>query len=325
MRVRFLNQSQPLCPAASCDAARLRLHLALLCFLCLAWACAGAEMELIRDPHFQNGFHLLDPLPGKRTVYGELPGLNPGKPAWDLAQWSSRFPLSSGDADVSSRSAAYTNAAKAVRVMGKGSGTLSLSVNASVEYPRARKSLAEPWVHLLVQQDLEKAPALGDLRELLFRMDARLAHSHLASTNDYSPGLHAAQFLIYLTIANRNPNSPGYHECFWFGIPIYDNRHPIVPHYQAQDFGGTKLFIFTPSSAEFSKRSTHSGKWVAFKRDLLPLISRALEQARATGFIKGSSDLLDYQPMGIFIGWEVPGRFDVDLQMRKLSLRARSK
>jgi hypothetical protein len=29
--------------------------------------------------------------------------------------------------------------------------------------------------------------------------------------------------------------------------------------------------------------------------------------------------------MGVFIGWEVPGRFDVDLEMRKLSLKASSK
>ena len=178
---------------------------------------------------------------------------------WDLAQWSSRFPLGSTQAVVFSHGAIYTNAAKAVRVMGKGSGDLSLGVNASIEYPRARKSLAEPWVHLLVQQDFESAQPLGELSELLFRMDARLARSHLPSTNDYSPGLHAAQFLIYLTIANRNPNSSGYQECFWFGIPIYDNRHSIIPHYQAQDFGESKLFIFTPSSAEFSNRARIHG------------------------------------------------------------------
>jgi hypothetical protein len=46
-----------------------------------------------------------------------------------------------------------------------------------------------------------------------------------------------------------------------------------------------------------------------------------LEHAWAKGFIKGSKDLTDYQPLGIFIGWEVPGMFDVDLQIRNLSLR----
>src|SRR5512135_827906 len=58
-----------------------------------AWLCLAAERELIRDPHFQQGFHLLDPKPGKRVVYGRLPGRSPGETQWDLAQWSSRHPL----------------------------------------------------------------------------------------------------------------------------------------------------------------------------------------------------------------------------------------
>jgi hypothetical protein len=38
--------------------------------------------------------------------------------------------------------------------------------------------------------------------------------------------------------------------------------------------------------------------------------------------MKGSKDLADYRPFGIFIDWEVPGMFDVDLQIRNLSLKA---
>ena len=49
---------------------------------------------------------------------------------------------------------------------------------------------------------------------------------------------------------------------------------------------------------------------------------QGLEHARAKGFIEGSKDLADYRPLGIFIGWEVPGVFDVELQIRNLSLKA---
>lgn len=287
-------------------------------------SCKGAERELIRDPHFQSGFWLLEPKPGKRVVYGGIPGLRTGPAVWDLAQWSSRFPLQLTDWSATEQSVVCSNSAKMAVVWKPGTREtdLSLAVNAGTEYPEARKSTSEPWVHLLVQQDLLNPPALAPLRACNFQLEARLKRSKLVSTNDYSPSRHAAQFLVYLTVANRNPKAAGYQECFWFGIPIYDNRERIVPAYEAQDFGDTKLFIFTPSSDTFARKSTHEGEWVAFERDLLPLLRQGLNHARSKGFIQGSADLADYRPLGIFIGWEVPGRFEVELQIRNLSLKA---
>lgn len=286
-------------------------------------AHGATERELVRDPHFSGGFNLLAPAPGKRVVYGELRGLNPGRPLWDLAQWSSRFPLQLTNVVVTKEGIISSNQAKCVLAGAPDSpaADLALAVNAGTEYPRARKSTSEPWVHLLVQQDLADPPSLGDLAACKFHLEARLKRSSLVSSNDYSPAVHAAQFLVYLTVGNRNPKSDGYQECFWFGIPVYDNRNPIIPAYEAQDFGDTKLFIFTPSSAAFANQSTHGGDWVTFEKDLLPLMRQGLEHAKQKGFIKRSSELSDYRPLGIFIGWEVPGTFDVDLQIRNLSLK----
>ncbi len=219
------------------------------------------------------------------------------KPVWDLAQWSSKYPLQPGDCFSASPTLVCSNSAKRVVVGTPGSpaADLSLAANAGAEYPRARRSPSEPWVHLLVQQDFENPPALGEVGVLHFHLEARLKRSVLVSSNDYSPSLHAAQYFVCFTVANRNPKVAGYGECFWFGIPIYDNRHRLVPADEAQDFGETKLFLFTPASESF---------------------------ARARGFIKGSPDLADYRPLAIFIGWEVPGMFEVDLQIRNLSLKA---
>lgn len=303
---------------------KISLHLSLF-LIGLLGSLPGAaqERELIRDPHFQNGFYLLEPKPGKRVVYGELKGLIPAKPVWDLAQWSSRFPLQSSDCLSASPNSVCSNSAKQVVVGMPGSSAagLSLAVNAGAEYSRARRSAGEPWVHLLVQQDFKNPPALGEIGALQFHLEARLKRSVLLSSNDYSPSLHAAQYFVYFTVANRNPKAAGFGECFWFGIPIYDNRHRRVPAYEAQDFGETKLFIFTPASENFARASTHDGEWVTFEQDLLPLMRQGLQHARARGFIKGSPDLADYRPLGIFIGWEVPGLFDVNLQIRNLSLR----
>jgi hypothetical protein len=281
---------------------------------------------LVADPHFERGFYLLEPAPGKRIVYGELHGLQSGTPAWDLAQWSSRLPLKQTDESRTGPTVVWSNSAKVI-VLGKpgnAAADLSLAVNAGVEYAQSRKSTGEPWVHLLVQQDFKEPPALAPLNALKFHMEGRLKRSRLLSTNDYSPSIHAAQFLVYLTVANRNPKAAGYQECFWFGVPVYDNRERVVSAYEAQDFGETKLFIFTPSSDTFVSKSTHDGGWVTFEKDLLPLMRKGLDHARAKGFIKGSTQLADYRPLGIFIGWEVPGMFDVAFQIRNLSLKAAS-
>jgi len=303
------------------------LRLLLFSITWSALATVATERQLIRDPHFQTGFYLLESKPGKRVVYGQVGGLVSGEPVWDLAQWSSRFPLQKTDAHVWPRTIVCSNAAKSVIAVTAGDGAdLSLAANASVEYgAKARKSAAEPWVHLLVQQNLENPPALDDLAVCQFHVEARLKSCRLTRTEDYSPSRHAAQYFVYLTIGNRNPRAPGFGECFWFGIPLYDDRHAVVPAYQAQDFGETKLFIYTPSSDTFAPRSTHDGAWVTFERDLLPLMRQGLEEAWTRRFILGSKDLADYQPLGIFIGWELPGTFDVDLQIRNLSLKAVSK
>jgi len=318
---------RPASPAPLQSSLGFFKFLLLLGSAAFSLSCAAEERELVRDPHFQNGFYLLEPKPGKRVVYGELKGLAPAKAFWDLAQWSSRLPLQPGECRSSSQTLVCANSAKNIVVGTPGSpaADLSLAVNAGAEYPRARKSSNEPWVHLLVQQDFENPPALAELRACAFHLEARLKRSALVNTNDYSPSFHAAQYFVYFTVANRNPKAAGYGECFWFGIPIYDNRHRVVPAYEAQDFGETKLFIFTPASDRSAGRSTHDGEWVTFEQNLLPLMRQGLEHARDKGLIKGSHDLADYRPLGIFIGWEIPGMFDVDLQIRNLSLKAMPK
>ena len=291
-------------------------------------AFSPGKEELLRDARFQRGFFLLEPKPGKRVIYGRLAGFDSDtEPAWELGQWSSRFPLRSGDGDrlTSRQSLAFNNPGKLVSIgrYGRSDADLSLLVNGSAEYgARARKSGNEPWVHLLVQQELVQQPALVDLKACPFHLEARLKQSTLHRTDDYSPQLHAAQFFAYLIVANRNKTSPGFGEYFWFGVPIYDDRHRMVPAFEAQDFGQSKMFIYTPQAELFCSKSTHDGEWVTFEKDLLPLIREGLEHAWAKGFVLGSRNFADYRITGIYIGWEVPGIFDVELQIRNLSLKA---
>jgi hypothetical protein len=139
---------------------------------------------------------------------------------------------------------------------------------------------------------------------------------------DYSPGLHAAQFQIFFSVQNLNRQSPGYGKYLWFGIPIYDDRHRVVPGHKAQDTGGTSMFIYSLAGEVFSTKSAHDREWITLDKDLLPLMREGLEYAWGRNFLKESQALADYRIAGMNIGWEVPGTFDVDLQIRQLSLKA---
>lgn len=289
-----------------------------------AAAETGRGRELIRDPHFRTGFHLIDPKPGSRVVCGQLTAKpDQTNPAWDLDQWTSRFPLEAA-APTSPKPGVrrWANAAKSVTLASEDPGgfDLSLAVNAPVEYGnRARKS-GEPWVHLLVEQAFADPPSLAALSSARLRLQARLVRSELQRTDDYSPGLHAAQFQMFLTLQNRNRQSPGRGELVWFGIPLYDDRSRFPKAHKAQDSGGTAMFIFTPGGEVFSSRSAHDREWITVDKELKPLFLEAVTTARQQGFLRASGDPADYAITTMNLGWEVPGLFDVEMQVRGLSL-----
>ncbi len=306
--------------------------LGLCCRNCLAEtnsasvaAATNRGRELIRDPHFRTGFHLIEPKPGKRLVYGQL-ATDSGStaPAWDLDQWSSRFPLdASSSASSKPGIRRWANAAKSVTLGGDGpeAADLSLAVNANVESGKRARKTGEPWVHLLVEQAFADPPSLAAIRSARLRLQARLVRSEFYRTDDYSPGLHAAQFQMFLTLQNRNRQSPGRGQLVWFGIPLYDDRSRFPKEHKAQDTGGTAMFIFTPAGEVFSARSAHDREWITVDKDLKPLFLEALTHARQQGFLRDSNDPADYAITTMNLGWEVPGLFDVEMQVRGLSLQ----
>lgn len=286
-----------------------------------------AEHELIRDSHFRGGFRLLDAKPGQRVVNGELAGIEPGvKPVWELAQWSSKFPLAVAPAPRQANGAlCFSNAAKQVVVgeLGGDKADLVLGVNASAEYGNRARQEGEPWVHLLVQQEIGEPPSLAELGAARFHIAARLLRSRAVKTPDYSPDRHAAQFQVFFTVQNRNRQSPGFGRLLWFGIPLYDDRHRIPVGHKSKDTAGSEMFIFTPDGSSYTGSSAHDGSWLTVDQNILPLMREALETAWARGFLTESRAMADYRITGLNLGWEVPGIFDVEMQVRDLSLKAR--
>lgn len=298
------------------------VHLPWLLIVISAFSGANAQ-EMIVDAGFGQGFVLWEPKPGRHSRYGELV-VNGSKPAWGLSQWSSRFPLKPS-AILTNMDGTITcgNAAKSIRFGGEaGSNRVFVMVASSgIEYGARSRPMGEPWVHLLVEQEFASAPPLTDLAAANFRVETRLVRSRNLHSGDYSPDRHAAQFQIFFTVQNRNRQSPGHGDLLWFGVPVYDSRDRFPKEFKAQDFGGTAKFIFTPGGETYTKSSAHDGEWIVLERDLLPLMREALELAWKRGVLQGSKDPADYRIGGMNMGWELPGSFDVEMQVRGLSLK----
>lgn len=291
------------------------------CLSALSAAEPPGERQLIQDNHFRQGLILWEPKPGKHLQYGVLPGIEQNaRPIWGLSQWSSRFPIDPAAQTIDAAGfLIISNAAKCIR-LGPPGADLSLAVNSAVEYGPKARSLDQPWFHLLVEQEFETPAFLQKLASAKFRLRAKLLRSRNLHHNDYDPGVHAAQFQVFLTVQNRNRQSSGYGDLLWFGVPVYDNRHRHAPEFKSKDFGGTEKFIFTPGATTFTSESPHDGAWIVIDQDLLPLMREALDMAWDKGFLSASKNIADYAISGMNMGWELPGTFDVELEVRDLSL-----
>lgn len=283
-------------------------------------------IDLIEDPRFGTGFKVYDPKPGKLVERGRYqidPSL--GEPVWGLAQWSSKyFLVEAASENLPSGSIRFANRAKSLIVGTSGSEhtDLVLGIDSREEYVGRARKKGEPWPHLLVQQKFgDKCPRLPELQSLQFEVSARLNHAERFETPDYTPSLHAAQFLIFFTVQNRNRNSPGFGDFLWLGVPIYDDRGRTKKSVIEGDVGLGKL-IYTPARSVYTDKPPTLGKWITFKADLLPIAVEALQEAWNRGFLKDSQDLSDYGLGGMNMGWELPGINKVEMQVRGLGLRS---
>lgn len=280
--------------------------------------------ELIRDPHFQLGFKVYDPAPGKHVVTGKLQyeGCTE-EPVWGLAQWHSRFSIAGAEPEkLATGGTRWANAAKAVILAPEGSpdADLVFRVNAREEYGERARQQGEMWPHLLASQGLPDSPTVAEMKALDFRVSYRLRDEQAFKTADYDPRKHAAHYQAFVTVQNLNRESAGYGDFLWLGIPMYDDRSRVPRSFQAPDVGLKKL-IFTPPGEVYTTESAHDRQWITIERDLLPLVLEALQTAWDKGFLQDSRDPADYRLGGMNLGWEVPGIFNVELQVRDLSLR----
>lgn len=283
-------------------------------------------ISLIADPGFAKGLYLKGAVSGVPSAGESLYpfGVSTEKPVWELAEWSSRHLLHQSLKTEKNGMKLYENKAKRVSFEQKGNEiVVRLDVNASAEYDHPRKS-NEPWTHLLVEQDFIEKPLLKDIDKLTLFFDGRLIQCVSAMPEGtFDPGLHTAQFQLFLVIQDRNPQSPKFGDFLWFGIPFYDYRFKKAVVYAARDIGkddATGKFIYSLGTDDFMQGSFHDKEWIEIEKDLKPFIMKALSVAKERGYLSGSA-IEDMGISGMNLGWEVPGTFDAGFEFKRFDLK----
>ena len=302
---------------------------ALFVFLVSGIAHADECVTILRDQSFQDGFAIVDP--ATKQVCRVEKHLDDGpEPAWEIAQWHTRFNLQSTLKRRSMENGAmvFDDETKLVEFR-HSDGMLILGLDSITEYHGAFREATQGWPHLLVQQSLN-SPFLGRLESLTLSLEARIleANNIEDAEKGYDPGLHAAQFQIFFIVKDDQPDSPGRNDFFWFGVPLYDSRKPFHDESLHVDFNpdmpqAGRRSIFIPSSREYfaDRPSLHEGTWIKIEADLLPLIADGLAKAKARGALADSPGTLNaYRIVHINIGWEMPGLSKAKGAIRGLSL-----
>jgi hypothetical protein len=263
----------------------------------------GATVCLLKDSHFQNGAVVYDPTEGAgHRPSGNLRGLGGGNPVWGLSQWNTKSPFIGNPSpdEAAATHVKYIAGSKEITfgVPRTKYADATLRVNSSMEYQTGLRDARERWPGFFLWQRFEGGKPIADLAAVHFEMDAKLSFSrNLHSTGTYDQKKHAAQFSIFLTVQNTNKASTNYGHYVWFGLPVYDNRHEMSPHHEQKDTF-TEKFIYLVGAENKSSISTATSK----------------------GFLQEPVSLSDFYVKSIHVGWEVPGTFDVEFQVRDLNV-----
>lgn len=276
----------------------------------------------IRDGGFRHGFSIHG-ASHEEGIVARYPGESAGEPAdWILAQWDvKRHPLTADTPrqPLSGGFCYQTPSVSAAVLREGGADRLRLELRSSAEYEGRLRRPGEAWPHLLAEQAMdERLPGLWELSRLEYRADLRLeAFSGSVERPGYDPEIHAAQVVHFFTVQHMDSG-----EFIWFGIPFFDSRYPIHPGYIGMDGGkddASGKLIYTCPQTDFQPVPASRGNWVSYRRDLLPLISRALAEARRQG-LPFDGSLQRMRLTSHNLGWEMFAEHDGAFSMRNLSL-----
>lgn len=306
-------------------------------------------VSILKDPTYKNGFKVrgLGGIQGTTDVVGLFNPFNSsGRPSWDLAQWSSKYDFMDSSMTkltlLSSTVAQYVNTNKIFTIDSKN-GILTFQGIPSKSYDHPRQA-GEPWFHILIQQGFSNANSLredchiSELKTIQVTLSNRLTQFKDQMDGQVNPGLHAAQFLMYLSIQNQNIKSPGCNEMIWFGFGIFDNRNEWELGTSMFDQGTQSLMVGLGNTKMYGEDSggvntsykngiinaSPDNDWSHFSLNISTEIKIAYETARVQGYFK-NTNYEDLYISGMNIGWELPGTYDVTMETKDLDIKTEKK
>jgi len=293
------------------------------------------KISLIKDKYFRNGFDLRG-LGGTdndaRVVKTIQFGTEKNAPNWAIGQWSAKY--SFADGSVSTIKESSENVYEIISptnhlTVDTNNATLVFDCTTSKNYDTPRRT-DQGWHHLLVEttftdiNDPDGFTKLSEIKDIQVECKIKLLKFEDKMLGQADPDVHAAQFLLYLTIHNANKASKGFGEMIWFGLSFLDNRKEWEDESSQYDIGTKALIvgggnqkIYPEGVNMFRDGRPYAGEdspVFPVKVNFLETVKKAYTKAREEGYFQ-ESELEDLYITGMNIGWEVPGTYDVAMQL----------
>ncbi len=285
--------------------------------------------ELITDSSFETGFKLKSTSTSDVYIarYLDYDGaaIETEDDIWYMAQWWTPYDFS--DAEYTYRDGwhVYENESRTLMVDTEDSA-LTMQLDSWKEYQErfgtSRSSSSQTWSHFLLEQYFEEQQMLSGLKSLTLSFEFEISEVTMYDVANYDSTIHAAQFVMYLTIRNTK-----YSNYFWFGIPLYDNRggNDGASYQVDSGFeGATGSLIYSMGQSSYLPGGATVGQHHSISVDILSYIQ--------DGYVYGSTQTTNPPLTGwdwencyvnyMNIGWELPGSFDVTSTLYNLSLVA---
>ena len=297
------------------------------------------EICLLKDPFFKRGFNIrgLTPEADRKEKWAQVKFGQTENPCWNYGQWAAKYDLANPE------EGALTEISKGVFELKTLTNQLLVDTNnrelvftciTTNNYQHHRTG-SDPWQHLLVETDFTNVYQPDDFT-MLKRLDSLKISGKVKLLNfedhmgeAFDPEVHAAQFLLYLTIHNANRSSKGFGEMIWFGVNFFDNRHEWSEYNAMFDVGTQCLMVSIGNRPVYpGGKSFFEGGRIIFGEDspeypfeieALPMIKNAYYTAREEGYFQ-NTEIDDLCVSGMNLGWEMPGTYNASMKMRDFDI-----
>lgn len=278
-----------------------------------------------------------------------------GPPSWTIHQAASRYPwhdrgntvteLKDGKqtfnykfTDLGDERYLYQNQSKELEVDTKTS-EFRLALKSSECYKYDRAPMQE-WPHLLLMQsmgtpeDIPKQIAVKNTESIVVSLDLKLNSFADRMQGTPNPDLHACVLMFYLEFYYMPSVAQGFTDFFYVGLTLFDNRTPFAVGTSGPDSGTkeseTNKWVYNISGTHYwsptnnlydMKGNLIFDEWKSIDFEVYPYISLALGDAQRGDMFQGvTMDKLYLHHM--YIGFESPGTYDVDMSFRNLDIQS---